>query len=139
MTNYKHFLILIVIIVLSSCAPYGGQLRYRFKFMNNTDKDIYIVIDTKTDNQSISPRSFYDFVFANNWRYIDNKRPWDEIIKDSAYIYILDASLIDLHPLEQYLSEEKCKYITQEMIMGRMTVYHEDFITMNTLSYPTDE
>lgn len=135
----KRFILLLFFSVLLMISCVGWTLRYRFKFMNNSDKDIYIVIDTKTDNQSISPRSFYDFVFANNWRYIDNKRPWDEIIKDSAYIYILDASLIDLHPLEQYLSEEKCKYITQEMIMGRMTVYHEDFITMNTLSYPTDE
>ena len=139
MTNYKHFLILIVIIVLSSCAPYGGQLRYRFKFMNNTDKDIYIVIDTKTESQSISPGSFYDIVVANKFRYVDNKRPWGEIIKDSAYIYILDTSLIDLLPLEESLSAERCNSITQEMILGRITVYHEDFLTMNTLSYPTDE
>ncbi len=139
MTNYKHFLILIVIIVLSSCVPYGGHLRYRFKFMNNSDKDIYIVIDTKADNQSISPGCFYDYVSAKKWRYVDNKKPWAEIIKDSAYVYILDASLIDLLPLEESLSAERCNSITQEMIMGRITVYHENFLTMNTLSYPTDE
>lgn len=86
MTNYKHFLILIVIIVLSSCAPYGGHLRYRFKFMNNSDKDIYIVIDTKADNQSISPGCFYDYVSAKKWRYVDNKKPW-------AYTYLMHLLL----------------------------------------------
>ena len=136
MKNYKQFLLLIVMILLSSCKPYGGQLRYRFKFINNSDKNIYIVIDCITDDQSISPGSLYDYVFANNWRYVDSLTPWADIIKDSAFIYVLDASLIDLLPLEKYLTEDKCETITQEMKLDRITVHHKDASTIFTLSYP---
>ena len=108
MKNYfKKFLLFVAVILSSSCAPYGGQLRYRFKFINNSDKDLYIIVDNKTDEPEISPESIYDFVYANNWKYIENKKPWTEVIKDDAYVYILDASLINLLPLEGYLTEEK--------------------------------
>ena len=135
---YKKLFLFVAVILLSSCAPYGGQLRYRFKFINSSDKDLYIIIDNKTDEPEISPESFYDFVYANNWKYIDNKKPWTEVIKDDAYVYILDASLINLLPLEGYLTEEKRSSITNEMILDRIVVHHDDFSTMFTLSYPLD-
>ena len=140
MNKYRYFLILIVMIVVSSCAPYGGQLRYRFKFINNSDKDIYIVIDNTASPQHISSGSLYDYVYANNWKYIDNKNPWDEIISEAASVYILDASLIDLLPLESFLSADKCEAISQEMILDKITVHHEDFLEQSpTLSYPSNE
>ena len=111
-------------------------MRYRFKFINNSDKNIYIVIDCITDDQSITPGSLYDYVYANNWRYVDSLTPWADIIKDSAYIYVLDASLINLLPLEEILTADKCETITQEMILDRITVHHEDASTIFTLSYP---
>lgn len=135
MNSHKHFLLPIVMVVLSSCIPLGS-VHYRFKFVNNSEKDVYIVVDTNTDDECISSGSLYDYVFANNWRFIENKRPWAEIIKDSAYVYVLDASLIDLLPLEVFLSVDKCETITQEMILDRITVHHKDASTMFTLSYP---
>ena len=126
-------------IVLSSCAPYGGHVRYRFKFINNSDKDIYIVIDNIMEDQCISPGSLYDFIYANNWKYIDNKIPWAETIKDSAYVYILDATLINLLPLEDYLSVNKCETISQDMILDRITVHHEETLTLFTLKYPLNK
>ena len=99
-------------------------------------KNVYIVIDTKTDDECISSGSLYNHVYANHLKYIDNKRPWPEIIKDSAYIYILDASLINLLPLEEFLSVDKCETITHEMILDSIIVHHEDCFIMFTLSYP---
>lgn len=137
MNSHKLFLLLIVMAFISSCIPLG-EVRYRFKFVNSSEKDVYIVINTNTDDECISSGSIYDYVYANNWKYIENKKTWAEVIKDDAYVYVLDASLINLLPLEGYLTEEKRSSITNEMILGRIIVHHDDFSTMFTLSYPLD-
>ncbi len=140
MQSNNHYLFLIIMILVSSCIPIPlGSVHYKFKVKNNSPKDIYIVIDNMTYDQQISPGSLYNIVSANYGRYIVNKKPWSEIVKDSADIYFLDASLIELRPLKPSLSAEICKTITQEMILCRITLHHEDFLKQFTLLYPSLE
>jgi hypothetical protein len=128
-----------ILLMIVSCAPYGGTLVYRFKFFNNSSRDIYIIIDNNTKDNIISAGSICDFVYANAWCYIDSGTPWSNIIKDSAYVYVIDTDLFDfdLTYETRVLSQEKCNSITNEMILDRITVYNKDTHTIFSLYYPS--
>lgn len=104
-----------------ACGPIDRA--YRFKFYNNTTEDIYIILDENTKDEEITLGSDCWYAWASSWRYVDNKkRSWDTIIKDSIYIYVIDADMIKL-PLGPLLQEDIDR-ITPEMVFSRITVYH---------------
>ena len=92
-----------------------------------------------TKDNIISAGSICDFVYANAWCFIDSRTPWSNIIKDSAYVYVIDTDLFDfdLTYETRVLSQEKCNSITNEMILDRITVYNKDTHTIFSLYYPS--
>ena len=138
MTKHLFTLFLYLGLIVTSCVT-AWEIVYRFKLYNNTDKDIYIIIDTKPQDEVITIQSECWYCQAKNWRYIDNRHtPWDEIVKDSIHLYILDASMIDLP--RDYLSPENAERITQNMLLSRITLYHSQTVVGHhgifTVNYP---
>lgn len=136
MNKYILFLISIIVVFVSSCnPPLGATRRFVFKFANNSDTDIYIVVDNNPSDDIITTGSRCFFIYAGNCYFVDSEIPWGDIIKESAYIYVIDASLAKFSQ-GSFLSLEECGAISQDMILDRITVYHEDFLKMFTVSYP---
>ena len=112
-----------ILLMIVSCAPYGGTLVYRFKFFNNSSRDIYIIIDNNTKDNIISAGSICDFVYANAWCYIDSGTPWSNIIKDSAYVYVIDTDLFDiLRNMSLSMKSKICARTYLQLCMSHSTL-----------------
>lgn len=128
----KNIFLLFCLLFISASCRYpiyflGARRDFPFMFYNNSNKDVYVVVDSNIFDEEITAGSICKFVFANSARYVGSETPWGEIIKDSAYLYVIDASNIDLSQV-YYLSQYQCKQITQDMILGIKTIYHEETV-----------
>ena len=114
-------------LIIASCV---GPIdhTYEFKFFNNSEKDIYIVVDTAPLDEVITIKSVCWYCRANKWRYIEDRQtPWDEIVKDSIYLYIIDASMIKLST-ERGFTQDDADRITPEMLLSIITLYHSETV-----------
>ena len=130
----KHCIFFLALILLClACGPI--DIKYRFRFDNNSEKDIYIIFDLNPNDEMISTGSLCYYVIASNYKYIYNNRPWDTVVKDSTYMYVIDANMIHL-PCDR-LSEENVELITPQMILARKTVFHSQLTDKHfSISYP---
>ena len=129
----KHCLLFVLILLCFACGPI--DIAYRFRFYNNSDNDIYAITDLSPCDEIISTGCVCHYVFASKYLYIDSKRPWDTVVKDSMHIYVIDANMIHL-PCDR-LSEENVELITPQMILARKTVFHSQLTDKHfSISYP---
>ncbi len=118
------------IVMLISCDRYFNY----FDFVNNSGDYIYIIIDTNTSDDIISVGSICESIFPYKTKRVETKEPWNTIVKDSIYVYVIDGSLIDL-PIDN-LSLENAERITPEMVLARKTMYHPQSCNGPTLCFP---
>ena len=72
---------------------------------------------------------------ANDWRHIQHKTPWYDVVKDSMYLYVIDESKIHLS-IERGFTQENAEELTPDMVLARFTVYHQDLYSQYSVSYP---
>lgn len=120
------------IVLCSSCM--GWDLRYRFAFYNNSNEDIYIILDNNTIDDAITIGSMCHYIQPGHFKYIDSREPWDTVIKDSIHIYVLDATKIQLPTA--HLSQENAECISPEMVLTRKTLFNSQTHEKFSLSYP---
>lgn len=129
----KRFLIaLISIFILISCTGLIPVYHY-FIFKNNSSKHVYALIDIDTQDDSIIGSDCWT-VFPNKIRYITSKTRWEKIIRDFAYIYVVDASKIKL-PAGP-LSQENLEKITNDMILDTIILNISDL--NEPVCYPSE-
>ncbi len=118
-----------------SCFPLVMDLKYFFKFYNNSDEDVYVIIDMEPQDEIINVGSEVDWCGANSFQSIINKKPWYEVVKDSMYLYVIDESKIELSTMLGF-TQENAEILTSDMILSRFTIYHQDLYSQYTVSYP---
>ena len=118
-----------------SCFPLVMDLKYFFKFYNNSDEDVYVIIDMEPQDEIINVGSEVDWCGANSFQSIINKKPWYEVVKDSMYLYVIDESKIELSTMLGF-TQENAEILTSDMILSRFTIYHQDLYSRYTVSYP---
>lgn len=116
----KHLLFILVSIILLNACPMDRF--WFFVFRNLSSEDIFIITDPDTQDNVITVGSEIDFVYKNKEMTIQRRRLWTDIIKDSAYIYVVDASKIDLHVIGGILSEDQKEKLSPEMILDTLTL-----------------
>ena len=106
----------------------GWDIDYYFVFNNESQYDVYIIIDTNTQDGAISAGSLCYYCQHDDWMFVDNSRPWFNLIRDSAYIYVVDASKINLPHGQLYgqLTMQNQEKLKPEMILDIITIYNRD-------------
>ncbi len=130
----KFLLPLLPILFLVSCT--GWSRCYSFRFNNESQYDVHIIIDTNTQDGAISVGSLCYYCRHELWKFIDNDKPWYNIVRDSAYIYVVDASRIYL--LSGQLAQDDQEKITPEMILGIITIHNQDLYEMYTVNFSSE-
>lgn len=129
----KRFLIaLISIFLLISCRGLIPVYSY-FIFTNNSSKHVYALIDIDTQDDSIIGSECWP-ISPNSYCYITSKTRWEEIIRDFAYIYVVDASKIKLPAVP--LSQENLEKITNDMILDTIILHISDL--NEPVCYPSE-
>jgi len=124
------------LLLLCSCLAFWGcpidKFWYKL-FINNTSKDLYIILDYNPLDDWISPNiSQCRYVKANSTIKLEWDEPWEQVVKDSMYIYIFDSS----HPpiqVNYYLSTDDVALIDKDYLITRMTLLQHD--TSPTISF----
>ena len=129
----KRFLIaLISIFLLISCEGLIPVYHF-FIFTNNSSNRVYALIDIDTQDDSIIGSKCYP-ISPNSYYYITSKTQWEKIIRDFAYIYVVDASKIKL-PAGP-LSQENLEKITNDMILDTIILHISDL--NEPVCYPSE-
>ena len=129
----KRFLIaLISIFILISCEGLIPVYHY-FIFKNNSSKHVYVLIDIDTQDDSIIGSECWP-ISPNRICYISSKTRWEKIIRDFAYIYVVDASKIKLPAVP--LSQENLEKITNDMILDTIILHISDL--NEPVCYPSE-
>lgn len=121
-------------IIISSCIHFVEIYSF-FRFYNNSDEDVYVIIDMEPQDEIINVGSEVDWCGANSFLNIINKKPWYEVVKDSMYLYVIDESKIELSTMLGF-TQENAEILTSDMILSRFTIYHQDLYSQYTVSYP---
>lgn len=119
----KTIFLFATVILLTSCGAFDRV--FIFRFYNHSSCDVSLILDLNPYDGIITPGSSTDFVLALDWKYIENDKRWDKLVKDSMHIYVLDAEVMKLRPGD-ILSKEVIDKIDPDMILTRMTVTHND-------------
>ena len=134
MCSIKRVIFLCVVILVSpSCFILADRWTWSFKFYNNSDQDVYFIIDFNTQDQVLTPDvniSWAIYTKAHNWIPVDSGHTRCEvIITDAADIYVVDATKIDPSLRKHSILEDKTLAgITEDMFLYKTRVYHSDFI-----------
>ncbi|MBQ7195415.1 MAG: hypothetical protein IJS07_07265 [Bacteroidales bacterium] len=119
----KINILIILVILLSSCVDWIGYAY--FDFVNNTDKPVYVLVDLDASDGRVSNDCKCNYASPYGSKPIltfDPHDTWQDEIRDSAHIYVIDASMIDL-PVG-ILSEVIIEKIADENILSRITILH---------------
>lgn len=127
----KFFALITLIVLMIAC-----RRAYFFCFQNDSEFNLYIIIDTCTQDNDITLGSYYRWIPANAEIGVESKNPWSERIKDSAYIYVVDADKISFPWGSGTLSREDKNLITPDVVLDSIVVYHSDFEKAYTVVYP---
>lgn len=123
-------------ILLSSCV--GWTRVYYFDFHNKSPKDIYIIVDTNTNDDLISLGGWCQRIPAESIGSVESDVPWDQTIRDSIYVYVIDASMVSLPTAP--LSQVDYELLDSEMVLDRITVLHQDTVSGKfSLTFPSDD
>jgi len=135
MTKHLFTLFLYLGLIVTSCVT-GWKVVYFFKFVNNSDKDIYVIIDTEPQDEVITVQSWVYYCYANEERRIVSNHSWSEVVKDSIHVYVIDASKIHLST-EYGVAQENIERITPDMVLAKKTMFHYNFSHSNVrVFYP---
>ena len=133
----------VVILVIPSCfIPAAPDWTYSFRFYNNSDQDVYFILDFNAQDQVLTPDvniSWAIYTKAHVWIPVDSGHTrWEDIITDAADIYVVDATKIDPSLRKHRIHEDKTLAgITEDMFLYKTIVYHSDFIpTYPSFYYP---
>ena len=123
-----------------SCIPFPiDKQAFKFDFTNDSDGDLFIIVDLLPNDDRISPGSDYQLLQSHE-SGIYASHPWQMIVKDSMYLYILDShEIVFLKDVGTHtVNEKQIAQITDEMILSVLTVYHKDLVpgTNRSFSYP---
>jgi len=86
----KRFFPIVTILVLSvSCTPFVAK-EYGFWFRNDTDEDLFFVMDFKPEDQVMNYDSYNTFVFKHSCHPMSRpiRDGWENYIRDSVHIYL---------------------------------------------------
>ena len=136
----KRLLLCLCLAVLASFKCVPDKRVYSFRFFNNSEDNVYVVVDLIPEDEHITIGSEVWYSSASSWRYIDNEKPWREIVNSSLTLYIINASRIDLScdVRSGGLSVESQVQIIPEMILWEIVLSCQDFRSDNMIdvNYP---
>ena len=134
----RIILLIVVILCFISCddiISIFAEHYWPFRFWNNTQAEIAIIIDLNPEDIVITQNSEAYHIRPNDYMEVlggtgKQDRKWSQIVKDSIHIYVLDASFYDIPsaPLFGPVSKDIIDSITEDMILSRMTLLHSDFV-----------
>lgn len=131
----KNLIIVLSLIVISACISCGAyDMAYGFYFYNDTNEDVYIII-SEAANEDIIPISQCRRVCANKRFNVLSRKPWEDLIRDSAFIYVINYKSIEL-PTDRLLNTTDINDITSDMILSRITLYSYQLYGTYSVHYP---
>lgn len=121
--------------MLTSCGAF--DLYHSFVVINESDEDVYAILDTEVGDNVITVGSIDLIVEANSYVYFSSTTPWEKMIKDYAYIYIIDASLYSssLGPM----SEGDVRRISDSMVLSKIILPSSSLGRQISVVYPGNE
>lgn len=124
----KIIILLLIITAITACRiPFRGL--YSFKFVNNSEKSLYIILDLESSDNQITVNSSVWHAPAFDWIYVDSLKPWSEIVKDNICLYVIDASGVNLDEERSHISQEAIEQISPDMILSQIILTPNDFPT----------
>lgn len=125
----KHIIPIVALcMLLASCNdnPFVYEY-YGFWLYNDTDDDLYFVMDVEPDDDVMTPGSFKGFVDRQSYQsmFMPKNDGWEKYIRDSVHFYF---GYLDSLCVNGELSHFTLYYMQQEKnLICRMTLQMEEF------------
>ena len=110
--------------IVTSCDFFYPDRGYAFIVVNNSNSDVFAILDydTTTNSKPVGKGLYWERVFARKTHDMLSHDPWYKVIRDSAFVYVVDAGQLDLY---LPLSEEKIRdNVSCDMVLSRITLHN---------------
>lgn len=117
------------------CMSNGMDVVYGFEIQNNSDYDIYVVVDCENADNTITAGSKVLKISSGQENFVETEAKPDRVVKDSLHLYIFDTQKIHLQDNTD-LTEKDIGSIAEGDILDVITVTLDDIYNMPAITYP---
>lgn len=117
------------------CMSNGMDVVYGFEIQNNSDQNIYVVVDYENADNTITAGSKVLKILSGQENFVETKAKPDRVVEDSLHLYIFDMQKIHLQDNTD-LTEKDISCIAEGDILDVITVTLDDIYNMPAITYP---
>lgn len=138
---FQNSIILFAVIPLMTsclallCMSNGMDVVCGFEIQNNSDQNIYVVVDYENADNTITAGSKVLKILSGQENFVETKAKPDRVVEDSLHLYIFDMQKIHLQDNTD-LTEKDISCIAEGDILDVITVTLDDIYNMPAITYP---